>query len=64
MANKSIVYLIFNSDLVHCHTFENRSSLAPNPAAGLPGVTFAAGGAGAAVLHPPKSSSAATFGAA
>lgn len=45
----------------YCQTFENRSSLPPNPVAGLDPL----GAAGVVVLliQPPNSSSAATFGA-
>jgi len=48
----------------YSQTFENKSSLAPpNPLAGLPGPctgALARDDAGAALLHPPKSSSAVT----
>jgi hypothetical protein len=52
------------SHTFHPQTFENRSSLAPNPAAGLLCVLLddAAGAGAGALLHPPKSSSALTFG--
>jgi len=50
----------------HSQTFENKSSPPDeNPPAGFPAPepAFAAGVTGAALLQPPKSSSAATFGA-
>lgn len=49
----------------YCHTFENRSSLAPNSPAGLALPPPPPLGAAGPVLldHPPYSSSAATFGA-
>ena len=51
--------------LYHSQTFENRSSLPPNPPPGFdPEVAFAGGDTGAALFHPPKSSSAVTLGAA
>lgn len=64
--------IISHDRACHSHTFENRSSLAPNPPPeGLlvdcTGGLEAAGVSGAALLHPPKSpksSSTATFGAA
>lgn len=48
----------------YCHTFENKSSLPPNPPPeGLVVGGFeAAGVTGAALFHPPKSSSAAIVG--
>lgn len=57
-------FLNLASVSAYCHTFENKSSPAPNPVAGFAGVFPAAGVTGAALLHPPKSSSAATLGAA
>src|SRR5690242_10304246 len=43
----------------YSQTFENKSSFPPNPPAGLPAlaVVFVAVVVGAALLHPPKSSS-------
>lgn len=58
--------IALNIDFVsaHSHTLENRSSPAPNPVAGFAGVIPVPGVTGAALLHPPKSSSAVTFGVA
>lgn len=48
----------------YSHTFENRSSLPPNPPAGFLVCVdvFAPGVTGTALLHPPKSSSSLIFG--
>lgn len=56
----------FNPNQRYSQTFENRSSLAANPPAGFEAVVVvpAPGVTGAALLHPPKSSSADTFGGA
>jgi hypothetical protein len=50
--------------LPYSQTFENRSSPPENPAAGFGWTVPAPGVTGAALLHPPKSSSAVTFGGA
>ena len=52
------------SDDHYSQTFENKSSLPPNPVVGFAVCEggFAAGIAGAALVQPPKSSSGATFG--
>ena len=52
---------LFSVPITHSQTFENKSSFVANPVAGL---VPAAGVAGAALLHPPKSSSALTLGGA
>lgn len=46
----------------YSHTFENKSSLAANPVAGFGAAVPAPGFTGAALLQPPKSSSALTIG--
>jgi len=51
----------------HSQTFENKSSLAAKPVAGFAGAApcpWPTVGAEGAALHPPKSSSAVTFGGA
>ena len=50
---------------LHSQTLENKSSLPPNPPPGFdPEVIFLGGDTGAALFHPPKSSSAVTLCAA
>ena len=55
------IYLDNFHTLIYSQTFENKSSLAAKLVAGLGGPLLA-GATGAALLHPPKSSSALTFG--
>jgi hypothetical protein len=68
-ASSSNLYFPQHTELIYSQTFENRSSLPPNPPAGFEGafdcvvVVVCAEAVGAALLQPPKSSSCATCGA-
>lgn len=64
---KGYFYSLF-TEIPYSHTLEKRSSAPPNPPAGLVGLVVAVAEVvpdetGAALVHPPKSSSTATVGA-